>query len=161
MADSETPAAEPATGKRWLVPVVALLLGSAGAVGVAKADAIKSSLGLVPAVAAAESDVPTEFGAFAQLDGIVVNPAGTDGRRYLMVKIGVEAESEKTLARLNELQPAAIDGVIDVLSNLGVEELTDITRRDSLKETVRQRFNAMLGDDGPVSRIYFTQYVLQ
>ncbi len=78
-----------------------------------------------------------------------------------MVKVGVEAEDAKTLGRLDVLRPAAIDAVIGLLSEQSVETLTDITKRDSLKTQILDRFNEMLGEEGPVSRIYFTQYVLQ
>ncbi len=47
------------------------------------------------------------------------------------------------------------------MSAESVDVLGDISRRDSLKAEIATRFNQMLGDDGPVSRIYFTQYVLQ
>ena len=90
-----------------------------------------------------------------------MNPAGTDGQRYLMVKVGVEAEKAKTLARLDLLRPAAVDAVISHLSEQPVERLVDVAQRDSLKAEIQSRFDEMLGDDGPLSRIYFTQYVLQ
>ena len=95
------------------------------------------------------------------MPGIVVNPLGTDGRRYLMVKVGVEADDAATLARLDEMSPAATDAVIGLMSAMRVEQLSDVARRDSLKEDVRRQFNAILGEDGPVTRVYFTQYVLQ
>lgn len=155
---------EPKKSKMWLVVVMALALGSVGVLGVAQAETVRAMLGMGTAQAATVEgapEEPAEFGSFAELDGIVVNPRGTGGRRYLMVKVGVEAEGEKTLVRLDELRPVAIDAIIDIMSALEVSELTDMGRRDSLKVAVRDRFNTLLGDDGPVTRIYFTQYVLQ
>lgn len=161
---NDTPAADetPKKGKRWLIPVVvAVLAGSAGAAAFTQNDALRQSVGLAADSTAAEAEAPVEYGEFFEMPGIVVNPRGTDGRRYFMVKVGVEAKEMETLDRLDVLGPAATDAVIDLMSKQGVEELSDISRRDSLKEAIRTRFNDLLGDDGPVSRIYFTQYVLQ
>ena len=155
---SDAPA--PSSKKRWLVPVAALLLGGGGVLAFTQPALLGGVTGGVPAAHAAEPE-PVEFGEFSEMPGIVVNPMGTDGRRYLMVKIGAEAAEAATLERLDEMSPAATDAVIDLLGSLSVSELTDITRRDSLKESIRTRFNGMLGEDGPVTRIYFTQYVLQ
>ena len=156
---ADSPDAAPSK-KRWLVPAVALLLSAGGVLAFTQPALLSQVTGGVPAAQAAEPE-PVEFGEFAEMPGIVVNPMGTDGRRYLMVKIGAEAEEVGTLERLDEMSPAATDAVIDLLGGLRVEELTDISRRDSLKESIRTRVNDMLGEDGPVTRVYFTQYVLQ
>ena len=150
-------------GKTWLIPLLmAVVAASAGAAAVTQSDTLRQTVGLsVAPPDTSATEAPVEYGVFMDMDGIVVNPKGSDGRRYFMVRVGVEAESQKTLDRLGELGPAATDAVIGLMAELTVEELADITRRDALKEALRDRFNAILGDDGPVSRIYFTQYVLQ
>lgn len=149
-------------GKKWLIPVVALTIGVLGSLVVTRVPFFQEALGLVPAAAVADvEDAPIEYGVFAELDPIVINPRGSNGRRFLMVKVGVEAEEQKTLDRLGELMPATVDQVIEIFGELDVAELTDVTRRDSLKTSVQATIDEVLGDDGPVNRIYFTQYVLQ
>lgn len=147
-----------------LVPVVLTLVAVvASAIGVfTQRDRIEQMLGgAPPAAAVTEVEPPVEFGQFAEMEGIVINPRDSNGRRYLMAKIGVEAESEKTLTRLEELGPAARDAILTILASQSSQQLSDITRRDSLKQEVRSALNGLLGDDGSVSRIYFTQFVLQ
>lgn len=156
MADSEEK-----KGKGLLVPVLALVVGIGGAIGATQLEPVRAMLGMAPTAVAPVGEVPIEYGEFTELDGIVINPQGTDGRRYLMVKIGVEAEESATLARLDLLRPAAVDAVIDYMGAQPVDRLADIVYRDTLKAEIIDRFNAMLGEDGPVTRIYFTQYVLQ
>ena len=159
---AETPIPDaPNKRKLWLVPVVALLIGSVGAGAVTQSEALRQTLGVGPAVTDSTAPPPAEFGQFTELDGIVVNPRGTDGRRYLMIKVGIEAEEAKTLTRIDELRPAAVDAIIDLMSAQPVEVLGDITQRDALKAELLARLNRMLGKDGPVTRVYFTQYVLQ
>jgi len=161
-AETPTPDA-PKKRKLWLVPVVALLIGSVGAGAVTQSATLRQTLG-VSALVASDSTAaakPAEFGQFTELDGIVVNPRGTDGRRYLMIKVGIEAKDAKTLTRIDELRPAAVDAIIELMSAQSVEVLSDITKREALKDAVLTQFNEMLGKDGPVTRVYFTQYVLQ
>ncbi len=153
--------AEPTKNKmRWLVPVAALAIGGVGALAFTQPDALRQ-ITMAASAETAPEDEPVEFGEFSEMPGIVVNPLGTGGRRYLMVKIGVEADDAETLTRLDEMSPAAVDAVIDLMGALRVEQLSDIGQRDSLKEGIRTRFNRILGEDGPVTRVYFTQYVLQ
>ena len=165
MASADTPPDAPTKGRSPLVLVlIAVLAGTGGAAAAfTQADSLRAFVGGAPADApdAADAPPPVEYGEFVEMAGVVVNPRGTDGRRYLMVKVGAEAEAAETLDRLTVLSPAATDAVIGLLARRSVAELADITRRDSLKEEVRVAFNDLLGEDGPVTRVYFTQYVLQ
>lgn len=158
-ADSDTPKSRPA----WILPLVTLAVGGAAAFGALQTEQGRSMLGLVPAAEAGTvpEEAPMEFGEFVELDAIVVNPRGSEGRRYMMLKLGVEAEEAETLEVLATRKPAVTDAVIDVIATQSARELDDITRRDSLKEAIRTRFNEILGEEGEVSRLYFTQYVLQ
>lgn len=170
MADNPDPQDAAASGgRKWLIPLVALTIGVLAALVVSRLPAVQRTVGLVPAAAVSEvgagdapaHDEPVEFGLFAELDPIVINPRGTNGRRFLMVKVGVEAPKQKTLDALERRMPVTTDRVIEIFGGLGVGELTDITRRDSLKARVQEAVDGVLGEDGPVSRVYFTQYVLQ
>lgn len=161
-ADAPEAAAPDAPKKRRILPVVlavtvALMAGAATAL--TPAGSLAGALGRSPADSLAAAEIP--FGAFVDLDAVVINPAETGGRRYLMVRVGVEAASPKTLERLDALRPAANDALLTIFGRRTVAELADIGQRDALKEEVRVALNRMLGKDGPVTRIYFTQYVLQ
>lgn len=151
--------------KSWLIPVAAALIaGVGGAAAVAQADTIKAAVGMSDGAAVAdtvEAPPPAEFGEFLELPSFVVNPKGTDGRRFFMARVGVEAEDAKTLERMEVLSPVITDAMVGMMSDLTVEDINDVTRRDSLKDALRSSFNQMLGEDGPISRVYFTQYVLQ
>lgn len=156
-----TPAEAPAKKKRRLLPVilaVAVALSAGAATALTPGSPLRTAMGGTPADSTA-AEVP--FGEFVEMESIVINPRGTDGRRYLMARIGVEAAEPKTLERLGVLGPAVRDAVLETLSQRTVAELSDVTRRDTLKEEVRSALNRVLGPDGLVTRVYFTQYVLQ
>lgn len=158
MADETAPEAKSSPVRKILLFVVFALVAAGG--GGAAAYTQRAELGLADAPEA-ESEKPREFGAFAEMEGVVINPRGTSGQRYLMIKVGVEAEEEATLERLGDLSPAARDAVLTLLASQTVSELSDVTRRDSLKAEILDSFNRILGDDGPITQVYFTQFVLQ
>jgi flagellar FliL protein len=110
-----------------------------------------------PAEPAAE---PVEYGAFSEIQGLIVNPAGTEGLRYLMVNVGFESAKPKVLEEVTTKEVAVRDAILKILSEKTVPQLADIALRDSLKIEIRDTVNVILSD-GQVDRLYFTQYVLQ
>jgi flagellar FliL protein len=133
------------------LPVVALLLGGGGGYyQYQKATAL-------PEEEAAEA--PVEYGAFTSLPGFIVNPAGSGGRRYLMVDLALEAADEATIEEITSREVVLRDAVVAILAAQTVEELASIADRTALKDSIQSRVNEIL--EGEVSRLYFTQYVLQ
>jgi flagellar FliL protein len=107
-----------------------------------------------------KKDEPIRYGQFTELQGFIVNPAGTGGTRYLMVNIGLESSKAAVLEEIKEKEVVVRDIVLKLLSQRTVEELADISLRPQLKETLRDTINSVL-HKGKIDRLYFTQYVLQ
>lgn len=159
MADANAPDAPDAVeappkkkGKLLLfLPVVALLLGGGG-----------GYYQYQKAAAPAEDEVeeaPVEYGAFTNLPGFIVNPAGSGGRRYLMVDLALEAADEATIEEVTSREVVLRDAVVAILAGRTVEQLASIADRPALKDSLKSRVNEIL--EGDVDRLYFTQYVLQ
>jgi len=106
------------------------------------------------------ANVPVEFGSFYEVQNMIVNPAGSQGSRYLMVNLGFESDEEAVITELEDKEVVVRDKVIKMLSEFTVPELANIDRRDSIKDTLRTSVNQVL-QEGQVTRLYFTQYVLQ
>ena len=162
----------------FLVPALVVGLLSGTALGVAQndtlarvhamleqpgeADAAADSADAEAPDAEAEADpdaLPDEFGAFSEMTGVIVNPAGTDGSRYLMLNLAFEG-SEEAIATLKAREVVVKDRVLSHLSGQTMERLSRFAARDTLKQELRARVNGVLGEHA-VSRLYFTQYVLQ
>jgi flagellar FliL protein len=167
MADPIAPDSEAPPKRRWL-PIAAAVVVPAvlGAwVAVNQQASLAAVLGgpeagvEAPVEEEPEAD-PMQYGEFLELQGLIVNPAGTEGLRYLMVHVGFESEETKALEELTAKEIAVRDAVIKILSAKTVPQLSDIGRRDSLKVEIRDTVNGMLRD-GQIDRLYFTQYVLQ
>jgi flagellar FliL protein len=122
--------------------------------GAATGDAAEGASG------AASNAVPTDFGSFYEVDNMIVNPAESQGSRYLMVNVGFESDIEEVLTELENKEVVVRDRVIKLLGEFTVPELADIDQRPFLKDTLRTSVNQVL-QKGSVRRLYFTQYVLQ
>lgn len=152
--------------------MVALLAGAGGSVaaqlnygwlsnnveGISKAspNTVDAS---TDATEASEEEI-TDFGAFYEVENMIINPAESQGSRYLMINVGFESDQEEVLTELENKEVVVRDRVIKMLSEFTVPELSDIERRAFLKDTLLTSVNRVL-QDGEVRRLYFTQYVLQ
>lgn len=101
-----------------------------------------------------------EFGSFYELENMIVNPAESGGGRYLMVNVGFESDDEDVITELENKEVVVRDKVIKMLGEFTAPILADIDRRSFIKDTLRQSVNQVL-KEGQVTRLYFTQYVLQ
>jgi len=108
----------------------------------------------------AQAAAPMEYGSFYEVENMIVNPAESQGSRYLMVNVGFESDADEVLTELEDKEVVVRDRVIKLLGEFTVPQLSDIDRRTFLKDTLRTSVNQVL-QKGAVQRLYFTQYVLQ
>ncbi|MEZ4649007.1 MAG: flagellar basal body-associated FliL family protein [Candidatus Eisenbacteria bacterium] len=94
------------------------------------------------------------------LGDLVVNPAGTGGRRYLKVQVQVELEDPDESGLVESKTPKLRDRIIRELTSRTLSELTDPVAKDEMKETIIDEMNRILGGD-VVDDMYFTEYVIQ
>ena len=94
------------------------------------------------------------------LQGLIINPSDSGGSRYLMMNIGIEAKDAGVLEQIDEMDLVIRDTILKQLSQRTVQELSDISLRDQIKEDLKESINSVLKEGG-IIRLYFTQYVLQ
>lgn len=94
-------------------------------------------------------------------ENIIVNPAETNGSRYLSTSLGLEhVKSEAIAARMQELTPVIRDIIIAVLSAKTLEELSSPSSKDGLRTEIMTKVNQAISPY-KVDKIYFVDYVLQ
>ena len=142
-----------------LIPLVLVGIVGGGFVAYSQYMSI-ASMGYESPVTEEEETEPVEYGEFLELESLIINPEGTDGKRYLMVKIGLESDKAKALSEVTEKEVVVRDAILRNLSARRVDELASIEQRDALKDGLRETINQIL-ENGKVTRLYFTQYVLQ
>ena len=78
---------------------------------------------------------PIEFGQFQVLPDLLVNPAGTNGKRFLMVNIGMESKSGKVFEEIQGKDAVVRDIILQKLGARTVEELSSVATREEIKDT--------------------------
>lgn len=173
-AENEAEVVPKRGGKKIVLAVVlavgALVGGGAGAffAGPALAEMI-----LGPATATAEevaaedeshstADDGHDAGGAASylVENLVLNPAQSNGTRFLMASVSFELMEIDAVAAMEARDAQVRDAVLTVLGQKTVEELTDIARRDSLKTELKTAVSGMF-PEGTVRGIYLPQFVIQ
>jgi len=136
---------------------------------------------LVPKVAveeeAAEEIVQQERGPaeIYMIEDLVVNPAGTEGTRYLSATIGLEyakaIDSEKSegasgghgagsAGDLGHKTPIIRDILIGILTSKNIEQLSSAEGKKALRLEIMEKINHEVAPD-TVYKVYLVDYVLQ
>lgn len=103
---------------------------------------------------------PVQYGHFVTLTDLLINPAGTGGKGFLVVSIGLETKSSSVIAEIEEKEIVIRDAILQLLSEHTHEELAAIEQRSALKDEIIGELNQIL-QKGDVDRLYFTQFLLQ
>ena len=172
--DGEGGAEEGAEGGgrgRKIALIIVTLLGL-GAGGVVGSTTLGDSLGPIlaeKAIASAEEgggdghDGGGEGGGAASMhliDNLVVNPARSQGTRFLLTSIAVQANSPALVSTVSENDVRIRDALIIVLGAKTVEELTDITLRKGIAQELYDAVVQVVGPD-IVRAIFIPQFVIQ
>jgi len=99
---------------------------------------------------------------FQALDVVVVNPAGTDGLRFLSTKVdlGLSNGDIGLFIEENNLKSRINDTMINLLSSKTIPYLTNPEKQEELKAEIIRRLNLFLGENA-VLEIYFQSFVMQ
>ncbi len=93
------------------------------------------------------------------IDNLILNPAESGGSRFLIATLVLDT-NEDTRAELESRDAEARDLLQTVLAIRTVDELSDISLRDEIRNDLRIALNTMLGYEG-VHRIFLPQFVIQ
>ena len=101
-----------------------------------------------------------DVGYFFEMGDIVVNPASTSGKRYLVLEIGLEAKEEKLVAEAQSKEIWFRDALNTLLTNKTDAELLNLSKRSLLKKQILKLINSRL-KEGKFSKVYFKKFILQ
>lgn len=99
-------------------------------------------------------------GQFFEINDIVVNPAGSGGRRYIVIELAMETSDAKLLEEATGKEIWVRDAIISLLTSKTAEELIEPTARQKLKKQILGIINGKMLE-GKFDRIYFKKYILQ
>ena len=99
-------------------------------------------------------------GLIQQFEDVIINPAGTEGRRYFVLTMSFEVSKKKVLEELILKTPIIRDALITLLATKTLDYLSDVNNMESLRTEIMQTVNLYL-EKGHLVRVYFTGYILQ
>lgn len=111
--------------------------------------------------AAAEGDHgPPAATAVHNIENLVINPASTNGARFLLVTTTIVAKDEAAAAELKDRDAEIRDRIVTLLGSRTIEQLSDPATRDVLKGDLAAAIGALF-KEGTVKRILLPQFVIQ
>jgi flagellar FliL protein len=140
------------------------LAGGGAAPAAASAAATPAGEAAKPAKAAKAGEKGAEKGGEAarlyRIDNVIVNPAGSDGTRFLMASVAYQIadEASEKLLQAHEIQLR--DDVVGALESMSMPRLTQPHARDSIKVQLLIIVHRILGPDAQVD-VYMPQFVIQ
>ncbi len=93
-------------------------------------------------------------------DEFIVNPSGSNGLRYLSVKMSAAVSSADTEALLNNHQAQLSHIVVSVISARTIAELEEPGWMEKLGEDLKNALNEVFGE-GQIQRIFFRRFIIQ
>lgn len=91
---------------------------------------------------------------------IIINPAGTNGTRFLMTTIGIEVSGPEAMKEVEKKEVEARDVLNSILTSKGLEELADVQRRENLREEITQRLSGLVKEN-TLQHVYFSKFIIQ
>ena len=95
-----------------------------------------------------------------ELTNIIVNPAGSQGSRFLMTTVALSVPTPEAEALLRKREVELKDKVTSILESQTMAQLTAAGARDSMKVKIAAAVVQLLGLKVPV-RVFLPQFVIQ
>jgi flagellar FliL protein len=89
-----------------------------------------------------------------------VNPAGTNGTRFLVTTVGLEVPTVEAKAELEEKEVQTRDVLITILAGKTLAELVTPEDKDSLRAEIERRVNSILMS-GKLKSVYISKFIIQ
>lgn len=94
------------------------------------------------------------------IENLVLNPAGSNGTRFLMVTATFEVKDAGADQRMKDREAEVRDHILSLLSKKTVEELTDVNAREPIKKEVLAAVSPLF-PKGDIVKVFFPQFVIQ
>ena len=123
---------------------------------------------VVPSSAAKESAKPAETKEAAEhpaqsifvVKDIIVNPAGTNGTRFLLTTIGLEVTTPEAQNDLEKKEVQVRDILNSVLTSKGLDDLVNVEQREALRAEIFQKVSELV-KSGTLANVYFSKFIIQ
>ena len=135
-----------------LVIVYFLIMKFVSAPGHAEANASKAE----EESQKAESAVQNIF----LIKDVIINPAGTNGTRFLLTTVGIEVSTPEAQQELEKKEVQVRDLLNSILTSKGLNELVSIEQRELLRVEISKRVSGLI-KTGKLRNVYFSKFIIQ
>lgn len=97
---------------------------------------------------------------FYTIDPVIVNPAKSNGERYLKATVSLETRDPEVLAEIEKRLPQIKNQINSVLSSKTIEQVQTNEDKERLRREIQSRINGLL-TTGNVTNVYFEEFVYQ
>ena len=94
------------------------------------------------------------------IEDIVVNPAETDGKRLLLLSLGITVKSEEDKVEMQAKDILVKDAIISTISSKNLFQLNSSGYKDTLKVELTGRIKKIF-PKVHLNQVYFSKYILQ
>ncbi|QQS35485.1 MAG: flagellar basal body-associated FliL family protein [Ignavibacteriales bacterium] len=102
-----------------------------------------------------------ELGKFIFLvEDVIVNPAGTEGKRFLLTTVGFDIATEEEMKELQSKEVLVKDMVISKLSSKDIVQLNNSAYRDTIRTELSSEIKRLIPRVN-INNIYFSKYIFQ
>jgi flagellar basal body-associated protein FliL len=91
---------------------------------------------------------------------LILNPAGTNGTRFLLTTVGFEVSNAEAKQELEAKDVQVRDALNTVLSAKTLSTLSVPEKRDSLREEISEKVGKLL-HSGELTSVYFSKFIIQ
>jgi len=143
--------------------IAGLVIGIGGAVGflmLRNVDVEEKEQEKQEQQQAPKSAKQSQLGPVMALDPFIVNLAGSGGRNYLKIEIGIELSSKEVEIEVTNKMPQIKDAILLLLSTKTFDDIGSSHGKVMLKNQILQRLNSFLAT-GMIKHVYFTSFVVQ
>lgn len=94
------------------------------------------------------------------IENLVLNPAGSNGTRFLLLSVAIAAKDEGTIERLKSRDSEIRDHILRLFGSKSVDQVWAASERDGLRKDVMAVLNSLF-PAGSIKTVYFPQFVIQ
>lgn len=91
---------------------------------------------------------------------LILNPAGTNGTRFLLTTVGFEVSNAEAKKELEAKDVQVRDALNTVLTAKTLSALSMPERRDSLRDEIAEKVGKLL-HSGELTSVYFSKFIIQ
>jgi|SRR6056297_1951273 len=95
-----------------------------------------------------------------KMDELIVNPAGSEGQRFLVVEISIELNNIEHVELIDHNLQKLKHNMNEALASRTVKDLLQFSEREKLRYELKYIVNREIGENS-VRNLYYTKYVMQ